>query len=63
MVAAPSPIGEIAQLVADAEAWSHWAAKVNARAVSAGLITLEEVQANHRRAEEALRRLRLREGG
>ena len=49
---------QVNQLIADAERWQLWAAKMNAKAVAAGLVTLEEVQTGRMRAEAVLTRLR-----
>ncbi len=55
MSAAVSP--ERAQLIADAEAWQAYAARMNAKAIAAGLVSVEEVAQGRKAAEEALARL------
>ncbi len=47
-----------ARLIADAEAWNRYAARMNAKALRAGLVTAEELAQDRTAAEEALGRLR-----
>ena len=59
MSAAASPGAEgRARLIADAEGWNRYAARMNAKAIAAGLVTAEEVAQGRRASEEALARLR-----
>ena len=55
-MAAVSP--ERAQLLADAERWQAYAARMNAKAVAVGLVSAEEVAQGRKAAEEALVHLR-----
>ena len=48
---------EIINLINDAEAWNRYAARMNARAIAAGLVTAEEVARARKATEEALTRL------
>ncbi len=50
----------IQQLIADIEAWNEWAAQVNQRALTAGLVSAAELAANRRRSQLCLGRLRTR---
>jgi hypothetical protein len=54
--AAVSP--ERARLIADAEAWNRYAARMNTKAIAAGLVSAEEVAQGRTATEEALGRLR-----
>ena len=56
MSAVVSP--ERARLIADAEAWQAYAARMNAKAVAAGLVSAGEVAQGRTATEEALVRLR-----
>ena len=56
MSAALSP--ERAQLLEDARRWNEWAEAMNAKALRAGLVTVEELAQNRTAAEEALGRLK-----
>ncbi len=59
MSAAVSPGAEgRARLIADAEAWNRYAARMNAKAIAAGLVTTEEVARGRIATEEAPARLR-----
>ncbi len=49
---------ERARLITDAEAWNRYAARMNAKAIAAGLVSAEEVAQGRKAAEEALARLR-----
>ena len=49
---------EIINLINDAEAWNRYAARMNAKAIAAGLVTAEEVAQGRTATEEALGRLR-----
>ncbi len=53
-------IADLTQFVADAEAWNAYAARMNAKASAAGLVSAEEVAQGRKAAEEALGRLRVR---
>ncbi len=55
-MAAVSP--ERARLLADVERWQAYAHRMNAKAIAAGLVTVEEVAQGRKAAEEALARLR-----
>ena len=50
----------IHQLIIDAENWNRWAAQVNQRALTAGLVSEEELTVNHTRSQRCLDRLRSR---
>ena len=54
-MAAVSP--ERAQLIADAEAWNRWAARMNAKALAAGLVTAAELARDRQASQAALARL------
>ena len=58
VTAAASP--ERVQMIEDARRWNEWAARMNARAIAAGLVTAEEVAQGRIAAEAALTRLRTR---
>ena len=48
----------IHQMNADVEAWNCYAARINAKAITAGLVTAEEVARDRKQAQDALARLR-----
>ena len=59
-MAAVSPGAEgRARLIADAAAWNRYAARMNAKAIAAGLVSAEEVAQARTAVEEALARLRI----
>ena len=49
---------DLAQLLADAEAWNQWAAKMNEKAIAAGIVTREQVERDRQATQAALDRLR-----
>ncbi len=51
-------VSHLEKLIADTAAWNHYAARMNAKAVAAGLVTVEELARNRRATEEALGQLR-----
>lgn len=55
---------DLAQHIADAEAWNAYAARMNAKSVMAGLVTADEIARNRQTSQAALARLslRMREG-
>ena len=53
---------DLIQRIADAEAWQSYAARMNQRALDAGLITEVELAPARKAAEAALARLRGRIG-
>ena len=48
----------LAQRIADAEAWNTYAARMNAKAVAAGLLTADEIARNRQASQAALASLR-----
>lgn len=48
---------ELAQLVSDAQAWNRWASRINAKALAAGLVTAETLEANRQASRGASARL------
>ena len=49
---------ERAQLLEDARRWNEWAAKMNAKAIAAGIVTAEQVERDRQATQAALDRLR-----
>ena len=59
---APTPDADrrrdLDRLVADAEAWNAYAARMNEKAIAAGLVTREQVEQDRQATQAALDRLR-----
>jgi hypothetical protein len=51
---------ELAQLLADAEAWNAWAVRMNAKAIASGLVTAEEIERSRQASQAALAALTAR---
>ena len=48
----------LTQLLEDAERWNAYAARMNAKALAAGIVTAEQLQQDRQASEAALARLR-----
>ena len=66
MSGAPTPDADrrrdLDRLVADAEAWNAHAARMNEKAIAAGLVTREQVERDRQASQAALDRLSQRAG-
>ena len=51
---------DLARLLEDAERWNAYAAKMNAKALAAGIVTAEQLARDWQASEAALARLRAR---
>ena len=51
---------DLTRLITDAEGWNRWAARMNAKALAAGIVTAEQLRRDRQATEANLARLRAR---
>ena len=59
-VTATSRTHDLARLLEDAERWNQWAARMNAKALAAGIVSAEQLARDRATTEANLARLRAR---
>ena len=59
-VTATSRTHDLTRLLEDAERWNAYAAKMNAKALAAGIVTAEQLERDRQASQAALARLRAR---
>ena len=60
---APGRTHDLTRLLDDAERWANWAARMNAKALAAGLVTADELTRDRQVAQAARDQLSARLGG